>query len=431
MYYNHKYFKISLLICLILSINSRLTIADNIKILGKTVAIVNKDVITDLELNKKIAIVTKQLQNTGTAIPPKEKFSKQILNNLITEKLELQIAQLNNLTATEQQVNATIDDIVQQNNLTLADFKHNLAQDGINFDDYKKELTTRLTISNLEKSLADSQVKINDQELSDEVKKLKNNNSNSYRISHILISVPNEPDSEQIKAAQSKANNIIQELKKGREFKQLAMIASDGQQALQGGDLGWFSNADLPTSFAEVVPTLKQGQLYGPIQDELGFHIIKLSDLKQQSNKYQETQYKVKHILIKNDAITDDRIAKQELLKIREEILKKKNFADLALIYSEDSSAANGGSLGWISLQAVVPEFAKVVAQLKKGTISQPFKSQFGWHIVELQDTKVKDNTKKYQEYQARQIIQARKFNDVLASWQNKIRSESHIEILI
>lgn len=401
--------------------------------LGKTIAIVNNDVITDIEFNKKLNLVKTEIKNTDSNIPSEQALKKHVIDSMVLEKLELQIADMNGITISEQQLNTVIDNIAKQNNLNIYSFKEKLEKDGLNFNDYKKELTNQLIIMNLEKAIANSEIKISKQELAQELTRLKSqNNKNSYRLSHILISVPNNPDSDKIKYAQNRAEDIVKELKNGKDFKQIAMVVSDGQQALKGGDLGWYNYVDLPTIFADIVPTLKQGQIYGPIQSENGFHIIKLTDVKHDSNKYKETQYKVRHVLIQTDEITTNISAKKELNKLRDEILKNNNFAELALIYSEDkNSAAQGGSIGYVSLHSLVPEFANVIEKLKKGEISKPFKTPYGWHIAQLEDIKLIDNTKEYQELQAKQVIQSRKFNDALASWKNKILTESHIKVLI
>ncbi|MBP9722888.1 MAG: peptidylprolyl isomerase [Gammaproteobacteria bacterium] len=402
------------------------------KSLDNIVAIVNEDVITSTELDKKVNLIKKQLVSQGVTLPPLKDIKKQVLNTMVLDALQLQIAKLNNMLATPEQVNAAIETVAKQNNLTVLTFRKKLEADGINYETFKKDIINQLTIMSLQQAIASSEVKITSREIEQEIERLDNNSAkSSYRISHILIAVPNSPDSNKIQLAKQRANQIMQELNK-KKFSEVAMIASDGQQALKGGDLGWYNFADLPELFAKIVPKLKKDEVHGPIQDESGFHIIKLADVKSDSKKYQEMQYKVSHILIKNDDITTDLIAKKELDKIKADITKHNNFADLALIYSEDvNSASKGGSLGWISNYSVQPEFGHVVKSLKINEISTPFKTAYGWHIVKLEDKKIIDNTESWKKMQAKQIIENRKFQDALASWQNKIKSESMIEILI
>lgn len=400
--------------------------------LDNIVAIVNDDIITNIELDKKISMLKKQMKNSP--LPPLQEMRKQVLNNMVLEALQLQVAKINNITATSEQVNSAIETVAKQNNLTVLNFRKKLESEGIDYSEFKKEIINQLTIMSLQKAIANSEIKITNREIQQEIEKLNNNNGkNSYRLSHILISVPNSPDSDKIQLAQARSEQILKEIQSGKKkFADIAMIASDGQQALKGGDLGWYNAADLPDLFAKIVPTLTKDQVYGPIRDESGFHIIKLADVKSDSKKYQEMQYKVRHILIKNDEITSDIVAKKELEKIKTDILKNKNFSDLALIYSEDpSSASKGGELGWTSQYSVVPEFAQTMSSLKLNEISAPFKTAYGWHIVQLEDKKIIDNTEAWKMAQAKQIIENKKFQDALASWQNKLKSESLIEILI
>lgn len=402
--------------------------------LDKIVAVVNDDVITNAELTKKINLLKAQIQAKGGAqLPSDDELKKQILNNMVLEILQLQIAKLNNIYAMPDQINMALNSILKQSNMTEAQFQKKLEHSGVKFEDFKADLEKQLTMMNTQRAIAQGEIKISNQELNQEIIRLnKSNIKNSYRVSHILVAVPNEPTSESIILAKQKAEKISQELKNGKDFAATAMIASDSSEALQGGDLGWYNSAELPSLFSEIVPRLNKNEVYGPIQSEDGFHIIKLTEVKHDSSKFQEIQYKVKHILIKNDAITSNIIAKQELEKLKKEILEKNNFSDLALIYSEDvASASKGGDLGWISSRNVVPEFARVIESLTPNSISEPFKTQYGWHIAKLEAIKKVDNTLDWQKTQAKQILENRKFQDALVTWQNKIKSESHIKILI
>ena len=165
---------------------------------------------------------------------------------------------------------------------------------------------------------------------------------------------------------------------------------------------------------------------------KVAFHIIKLADVKYDNKKFQEDNYKIRHILIKKDDYTNEIVAKKELNKLKKDIEKNNNFADLALIYSEDhGSASNGGELGWVNLDTLVPEFSDIIKTLKPNQISKPFETRYGWHIAQLQDKKLVDNTDKFKKNQAYRVLQEKKFEDALAKWQNKIRSEAHVKVLI
>lgn len=408
-------------------------IASNQKHLDKVVAIVNDSVITNKELNYEISKIKKQNLYGNNQLPSTDTLKKQVLNQLILDKLQYEMAEMNNMTADTAQINAAIDNIAKQNNVNIFALKSMMEKEGIDFNQFREDLKKQLTIMNVQKAAVSSDITISEQELQKALEQIKSqNNKNRYRVSQILLSVPDEPSPEQIKYAKNRAQEIYNDLKQGKDFAKTASVASDGQQALNGGDLGWFSPSELPSIFTEIVPKLKKNQIYGPIQSESGFHIVKLTDLDVDTKKYSETKYKARHILIKKDKITDSTIAKQELKKIKQEIESKNNFSDLALIYSDDyGSASRGGELGWVSKNAVVPEFGEVLESLKENEISPPFETTYGWHIVQLEAKKNVDNTTKVEENIARNMLAQQKSQDALASWQNKLRSQAHVKVMI
>ncbi len=290
---------------LILLIASGFCIAssDKSQSLDKIVAIVNDDVITNSDLNKKITTIKNQLNSKAVKLPPINEIRKQVLNAMILESLQLQVAKANNISPSEEQINHAIETVAKQYNTNVLDLKNKLASQGVRYNDFKKDIINQLTIMDVQRAVASSEVKVSKQEIEQEIGRLKNDSAkSSFKLSHILIAVPESPDSKKIQLAKERALKVLQEIKKGNKtFSEIAMITSDGQQALNGGDLGWFNVADLPSLFADIVPKLTKDEIYGPIQDESGFHILKLTDLTNTSKKYQETQYKVRHILVKKD----------------------------------------------------------------------------------------------------------------------------------
>ncbi len=405
----------------------------NQKTLDKVVAVINDDVITDKELNHEINKLKKQNLIANNNLPPADILRKKVLDQLILDRLQYEMAELNNMTATTEQINAALENIAKQNNVDIFALKKMMEKEGISFNDFRNDLKKQLTIMNVQKAAINSEINISEQELKEALKELKVNNSkNRYRVSHILIAVPDEPNDEQIRHSKIKAEEVLKDLNKGKDFAKIAKVVSDGQQSLNGGDLGWLSYSELPSTFSDIVPKLKKDEIYGPIQNENGFHIIKLSDLTVDKHKYYETKYKARHILIKKDKITDSTIANQELKKIRQEIEKNKNFSDLALIYSDDyGSASHGGELGWVTKNSVVPEFGAMLDSLKVNEISPPFETAYGWHIVQLEAKEDVDNTDKFQQNIARNMIAQKKSQDALDAWQNKLRNQAHIKVLI
>ena len=434
--HSSKILIISLLLCKSIQgygLNNESPIPKNAKTIDEVVAIVNENVITNSELVKQTEKVKQQFKSSNEALPPIAELRKQLLNNMILDDLQLQMAKLNNISASSEQVAGALENMSLQNNVDVETLKQMLQRENIDFNDFQQDLRQKLTIMNVQKAAVQHDIQISEQEMQQALNILHNQNAKTQlRISHILISIPSEPTQEKIQFAKNRAEDIVNQLNTGKDFSSVAKIASDGQQASDGGDLGWFSTAELPSIFAEIAPKLAKGEIFGPIQSDNGFHIIKLADRKLDNQKYTEQKYNVRHILIKADEITTDSIAKNELLKLKKEIEKKHNFAELALIYSEDHvSASNGGSLGWITKYLVVPEFANVMDSLKVNQVSAPFKTSYGWHIMQLVDKKVEDSTEKWQKNQAKQIVEQKKFQDALAKWQNKLRSDAHIKVLI
>lgn len=400
--------------------------------LDKIVAVVNENVITQLELDKQIKKFKLENNDTANQIP-REALEKQLLNQMIMNKLQLDMANLNGISATTEQVNAALENMAAQNNLDIFQFKKMIENEGIDIDDFKRDLKEQLTIMSVQQAAANSDITISEQEIKQAMELMESTNTNNkYKVSQILLSVPDEPSSEKIKFAKDKANKIVKDLKNGADFEKVAKLTSDGQQALNGGDMGWFNVTELPTLFSDIIPNLNKGEVYGPIQSESGFHILKLTDVKLDDNKYVELNYKVRHILIKKDNITTSKIAEMELKKLKREIEVNNNFEELALIYSDDhGSASNGGDIGWVNRHLVVPEFAAVMESLKKNEISMPFETSYGWHIAQLIDKKTVDNTEKWKRNKARQIITEKKFQDALVAWQNKLRTQAHIKTYI
>ena len=239
--------------------------------LDKIVAIVNNDVITHTELDKNIAKLKAQYRQARQPLPSDKVIKKQVLNSMILDELQLQMAKMNNITATPEQINESLDNIAKQNNINIFDLKKLIEKDGLSFDEFKQELVNKLTIMNVQRAAVSSNINVSNQELNQTVELMNNQNAkNKYRLSHILISVPDEPNSTKIKYAKKRAEDIVKELSNGKDFVKTAKIVSDGQQALNGGDLGWFNVSEIPSIFADITPKLKKNQIYGPIQSESG-----------------------------------------------------------------------------------------------------------------------------------------------------------------
>lgn len=402
--------------------------------LDSVVAVVNTDVITQSELNAAIKLAQNELQQTNTPQPSDQQLKMQVLNQLIDHKIELQTASRMGITVSEDQLDQAISNIAAKNKLTVAQLRDALAQQGINFSGYRKQIKEQMIIQQLMQRAVASSINISPQD----VKNAQNSpyvlaqKHDAYHVDDILISLPDEPSSAQVQAAYTKAQSIVVQLQKGANFKTLAAANSDGTEAMKGGDLGWRSLEELPTVFAAKVVDMNPGDVAGPIRTGNGVHVIKLEGVKDNNANHFLTQTDVRHILIKTNMPSDDGPAKQELEIIRNQIIHGASFADMAKKYSQDpGSAQKGGDLGWVSPGMLVPPFEQAMNTLAINQISEPVKSQYGWHLIQVLNRRQINDNQQYQQNQIKQMIFMRQFNENAAIFVQQLRDESYVKILI
>ena len=398
--------------------------------LNSVVAVVNDDVITAVELAKRVHTVLMQLRQNNTPPPPLQLLRRQVLERLIVERLQLTMAANKGIKVGDEQLNAVIGRIAAQNKLTLDQFRAALAKEGVAFADFRTQIRDQIIMNDLRQREVDSQVHVTPEEV-DEFLTRNAGSSNlnvEYHLGHILISVPEGASPEQVQQARAKAEKVLTQLRGGADFKQEAASYSGGQHALQGGDLGWRRWGQLPTEFANAVVTMAPGDISGLIRTSSGFHIIKLYE-KRGEKREMVTQTHARHILIRTNDITSDYDARTKLSRLRDRILAGESFADLARANSEDpGSASKGGDLGWVNPGSLVPEFEKQMDALKPGQISQPFKTQFGWHIVQVLGRRQRDNTDELRQARAEEAIRQRKIEAATQDWLRRLRDEAYVE---
>jgi peptidyl-prolyl cis-trans isomerase SurA len=399
--------------------------------LDRVVAVVNDDVILESELDKRVADITQQISARNTALPPKDVLRKQVLDQMITAKLELQQADAKGITVSDDEVNQTISRIAERNGVTLSQLPDKLKEQGMNYADFRQELRDQIIIQKLQQQLVQDQMRITPREVEAQVKldEESGGSNTQYHLSQILIATPINPTAEQVAAAHKKAEAIYEKLKQGADFAATAVASSDGQQALKGGDLGWRKQSELPTIFADIITSMNPGDISEPVQSPSGFHIVKVDDVKREDQKVMVTQTHARHILIKPSALMTDAQAKAKLEDLRKQILAGADFAKLAKEYSEDpGSASNGGDLGWIDPGSTVPAFDEEMNKLQVGQISEPFKSQYGWHIVQVLGRRKTDQTDEARKNKAYEAIYARKSDEILQDWLSQLRGSAYIE---
>lgn len=402
------------------------------KTLDQVVAVVNDDVITAIELADELDLVKKQLKMQNTRLPPDDIIKPQILERMIIRRLQLQLADKIHLRVDDETVNRTLENIAAQNGLSLPQFRDTLEREGMDFAQFRENMRNEITISRLQNQRVRSRITVTQQEIDNFLanQALQGGVAKEYHLGHILVSVPEAASAEAIAKARSKAERLIQRVRNGEEFEQVAIAESDGQQALTGGDLGWRQAASLPTLFAEWITKSREGEVSDPIRSPSGFHIIKLLGTRSQEKQHIVTQTHVRHILIRAGEFTSEEEVKRRLLAIKERIEAGEDFATLAKAHSEDpGSAVEGGDLGWVDPGVMVPQFEEAMNSLEKGKLSDIVRSRFGWHLIQVLDRRSHDNTELVQRNEAQEAIHNRKLEPALESWLRQLRDEAFVEV--
>ena len=400
--------------------------------LDRIVAVVEDDVILDSELNEETAAIVAKLKANNMMIPPDIILRKQVLERIVIDKLQRQLAERSGIKISEEALNAAVADIARQNGMDVPQFREQLRQQGMEYQKFVDSVRNEIIINQLRSREIGGRIKVTDREVAHYlethgdpgIEKIQ------YHLGHILIAIPEGASATSIQKARKKAQHIVQELRGGKDFRETAISVSDGGQALRGGDLGWRYIGQVPTIFVDVVKDMQEGQISEPIRSPSGFHIIKILDMKGGLGKHVVTQTKVRHILIKTNELVDDEEAKKRLLRLRERIEAGESFEILARSNSDDKgSALKGGDLGWVGPGALVPPFEAAMNDLAIGEISQPVQTQFGWHLIQVLDRKKQDNSEESKKNQAREEIRKRKIEEETELWLRRLRDEAYVDI--
>ena len=399
--------------------------------LDKIIAIVDDSIITQIELDDRVRMISQRLQQQGNQLPSQDNLRKQILERLILEKLQLEMAKKTGIRVNDETLNSIIANIARENRLSMTQFREVLQKDGFQFSDFRENIRREVTITRLRKMRVENKVNISEQEIDNYLSQFVEGKSanDEYRLSHILIATPEAATPEQIEEALTKAQKTFSELQNGEDFAQKAISVSNDELALKGGDLGWRKTAQLPTIFTSVVSKMRINDIKGPLRSASGFHIIKLEDKRSDDQKHIINQTMARHILIRPTQVLSREEARLRLEGIRQRITKGADFASLARASSDDkAAAAEGGSLGWVSPGSMVPAFEEEMNKLKAGEISKPFMTQFGWHIVQVLSRRKHDNTQKFQRSQAIKLIRKRKTEEAVQDWLRRLRAEAYVD---
>ncbi len=399
------------------------------ELLDRIVAVADDGIVLQSELDSQVNVVIQQLRASGTEPPPTDILQGQVLESLIVKNLQLQLAERAGIVISDAQLNGAIEQIAARNNTTLGELPRALASEGIDYFEFREELRNELALNQLRQREIISRIEITPLEVEQMLEASGQAISQDYNLSHILIAIPAGADEAAVEDAGRRAGALVERIKGGEDFGRLAVAYSNGQQALNGGALGWRKGNELPTLFTDQVKKMEIGSVSQPIRSPSGFHIILLNDARTENPVYEE-QTNARHILIIPDELTDDDAAREKLAAIREQILAGEDFGDIARRESDDpGSAPRGGDLGWNGPNTFVPDFNAVLASLEPGKLSQPFRTQFGWHLVQLLDRRQRDTAEDTRKNQAFLAIRARKAEEEMQIFVRRLRDEAYVDI--
>nr|WP_243434831.1 MULTISPECIES: peptidylprolyl isomerase [unclassified Pseudomonas] len=399
--------------------------------LDRVVAIVDNDVVMQSQLDQRLREVRATIQKRGAPLPPEHVLTQQVLERLIIENIQLQIGDRSGIRITDEELNQAMGTIAQRNNMSLDQFRAALAHDGLSYDDAREQVRREMVISRVRQRRVAERTQVSEQEvqnfLASDMGKIQL--SEEYRLANILIPVPDGASPETVQAAGRQATELYQQLKQGADFGQLAVSRSAGDNALEGGEIGWRKAAQLPSPFDSMVGSLAVGDVTEPVRTPGGYIILKLEE-KRGGSKMLRDEVHVRHILLKPSEIRSDEETQRLAEKLYERIQAGESFSELAKKYSEDpGSKLNGGDLNWVDPESLVPEFREVMNNAPQGQVTKPFRSPFGWHVLEVLGRRATDSSDKFREQQAAQTLRARKYDEELQAWLRQIRDEAYVEI--
>ena len=402
------------------------------EMLDRVVAIVNDGVVLSSDLDAETLAVTERLHEQKLELPPQNVLRQQVLERLVLQELQVQRANKAGIKVSEENVNAALQDVARRNGFTLTQLPDELAKQGIDYATYREEIRREIMLQMLRNRDVLQHISITPREIDKFLEKQAKTPSerNEYNVSHILIAVGQDASPMQVDSAATRAQDVYERAKGGEDFAKLAVAYSNSQTAFDGGSLGWRKGSELPTFLADVIAKLKPGEVSEPLRTPTGFHIIRLNEVRGAGAQSSvEDQIHVRHILMKTNELADDATVKQKLTALRNRILAGEDFSGLAQTISEDpGSAVDGGDLGWAGPNTLVPEFEKVIQSLKDNEISEPFKTQYGWHIAQVLGHRRFDNTEEMRRRQAMEAIRASKADEETELWLRHMRDEAYVE---
>jgi peptidyl-prolyl cis-trans isomerase SurA len=405
--------------------------AQQITLVDRIVAIVNKEVITASELDEAVGMAERELRRRGTPLPEHTVLEHQMLERLVLTKAQLQLARSSGLRVDELQLDRAVQRIAESNKMTLADFRQALERDGVSFDGWREQVREEMLLTRLRQREVDDKVQVSDSELDLFLEQTKNRaEATEYNLAHILVRVPDQASPERIEAARARAEKALAEARGGADFATVAASYSDASDALKGGALGWRNEGRLPELFASALAKLQAGQMTPVLRSPAGFHILKLierRDAGQDAAPVRQTR--LRHILIRTNEAVSDADARRRITQLRERILSGADFAEIARTNSDDASAARGGELDWVYPGDTVPEFERAYEALKVGEVSEPVRTPFGYHLIQVLERRTSEASPERRRLQAREVLRERKADEAYQEWLRQLRDQTYVEL--
>jgi peptidyl-prolyl cis-trans isomerase SurA len=396
----------------------------------RIVAIVNDQVITQNDLAERVNLVVKQLQRAGGQLPSSDVLSRQILERMINDLLQVQLAKETGIKVDDATLDKTIERIAQENTLSMTDFRGALEKDGVKYPRFREDIRNEILLARLREREVERDLVVTDAEVETELAREKREAStdSEFRLAHVLVLVPPQATADQIEQRRRRAVQALTELRRGASFAQVAATYSDAPDATQGGNLGWRAAARLPQLFLEAIEKLQPNDTSDVLRSPNGFHIVRLLEKrgKQVTGGVQQTH--VRHILLRAREGMNDSEARAKLAAMRDRIAKGSDFQEIAKANSEDASASKGGDLGWVAPGDTVAEFEKVMNALKDGEVSQPIQTPFGWHLVQVVERRADELSDDRKKATARQAIRQRKADEAYQDWLRQSRDRAFVE---
>ncbi|GAB3547810.1 peptidylprolyl isomerase [Noviherbaspirillum agri] len=410
--------------------------APRIYLADAIIAVVNNEVITRQELVDRLRMVERRMRNQGIALPPQAEFQRQLLERMIVDRAQMQLAREYGIRVDDTMLDRAIARIAEQNKMSMQQFRAELEREGTSFAQFREEIREEITMQRLREREVDNKIQITESEVDNYLAAEKNSAQaqQEFNVSHILVRIPENATAEQIAERRKRAEAAYQELQAGGDFAKLAATYSDATDALRGGDLGWRGQDRLPQLFLDTIANMKQGDISPIVKSANGFHILKLAGKRSASvlktgapTSVQQTH--VRHILIKTNQFVTPADAKRKLTELKQRLDNNAaKFEELAKLFSNDMSASKGGDLGWIYPGDTVPEFERAMDALQPGQVSEPIESPFGFHLIQVLERKQDDVSQERQRMIARQAIRERKLEEATQDWLRQLRDRAYVE---